>query len=61
MVISQAEGYIENVLFFRRIHALSLGYKMKPKNKAFSCVKTKTNPNFAVKIGERSIDSFSAY
>ena len=46
---------------FRRIYALSAGLKMKPpkKKKAFSSVKTKTNPNFAVRLAERSNDSFS--
>ena len=42
------------VLFFRRTYALSVGFKIKPLRKAFSSVKTKTNPNFAVKVTERS-------
>ena len=51
--ISQTEGYFENPLvpFFRGTYALSAGFKMKSQ-KAFSSVKTKTNPNFAVKLAE---------
>ena len=46
---------------FRRTHALSIGFKMKSLKKAFSCVKAKTNANFAVKVAERSNHSFSVY
>ena len=44
--------------FFRRIYALSVGFKVKPLRKAFSSVKTKTNPSFAVKPAEGSNHSF---
>ena len=45
-------------LFFRRIYALPVGCKMKPLRNALSSVKKKTNPNFAVKLAERSNHSF---
>ena len=45
------------ITFFRRTNALSVGLKMKPLW-AFSCVKAKTNSNFAVKLAERSNRSF---
>ena len=46
------------VLFFRRPVT---GFKMKPLKKAFSCVKTKANSNFAVKLAERSNSSVFVY
>ena len=46
------------VLFFRRSVT---GFKMKPLKKAFSCVKTKANSNFAVKLAERSNSSVFVY
>ena len=50
------------VPFSRRTYALSVGFKMKPlSKKAFSCVKTKTSSNFAVKLVERSNRLFSVY
>ena len=48
------------VPFFRRTYALTVGLKMKPLRKAFSSVKTKAYPNFAVKLAERS-NHFTAY
>ena len=40
---------------FRRTYALSVDFKMKfLKKKTFSSVKTKTNPNSAVELAERS-------
>ena len=61
MSISEADGYFGIVPFLRRIHALFIGFKMKYLDKAFSCVKTKTYPNFSVKVGESSNNSFSVY
>ena len=46
------------VTFFRRTYDLSVGLKMKPLKKTFSRVKTKPNPNFAVKLAVRSNYSF---
>ena len=46
------------VPFFRRTYALSGVFKMKPLRKGVSSVKTKTNPNFAVKLAGRSNHSF---
>ena len=43
--------------FFSRTYALSVGFKKKPK-KSFSSVKTKGNPNFAVKLAEKSKHPF---
>ena len=40
---------------------VSLNFKMKPQNKTFSYVKSKTNSNFAVKVAERSNRSFFGY
>ena len=40
---------------------LSVGFKIKPVRKRFSCVKTKTNSNFALKPAERSNRPFSDY
>ena len=40
--------------FIRKTYALSVGFKMKPLKKAFFSVKTKPNPNFAVKLAEKS-------
>ena len=42
---------------FRRIYALSVCFKMKSLKKTFSSVTTKTNPNFAIKLAERSSHS----
>ena len=43
--------------FFRRTFTLSVDFEMKPL-KAVSCFKTKSNPNFAVRLAERSNHSF---
>ena len=43
---------------FRRIYTLSVDFKLKPLKKALSSVKTKANPNFSVKLAERSHNSF---
>ena len=40
--------------FLRRTYALYAGLKWKPYKKAFSSIKTKTNPNLTVKLAERS-------
>ena len=37
---------------FKRTYAVSFGFKMKLPKKVFSCVKTKTNSNFAVNLAE---------
>ena len=59
MPISQTEGYFKNPSnVFRRIYAPSVGFKIKTLKKSFSSVKTKTNPNFAVKLAESSNHSF---
>ena len=41
-------------IVFKRTYALSVGFKVKPLRE----IKTKTNPNFAVKLAERSYRSF---
>ena len=46
------------VPFFRRTCTLSVGFKKNLYKKAFSCVKIKTNPDFAVKLAEWSNHSF---
>ena len=47
------------VPFFRRTYVLSVGFKIKPlRKKLFCSVKTKINPNFAVKPAERSNHPF---
>ena len=50
----------KKVPFFRRTYALSVSFKMKPLKKRFT-IKTKTNPNFAVKLAERGNHSFLLY
>ena len=45
-------------IVFRSIYFLSVGFKTKTLRKSFFIVKTKTNPNFAVKLAERSNHSF---
>ena len=42
------------VPMFRRIYALSVGFKIKTLRKGFWNIKTKTNSNFTVKVTERS-------
>ena len=42
------------VLFFRQTYALSVSFKMKRIQKAFSSVKIKANTDFAIKLAERS-------
>ena len=46
---------------FRRIYTLSVGFKMEPQERAFSCVKAKTSSNFAVKFSEKNNRLFSFY
>ena len=41
-----------------KIYALSVSFKMKSQEKAFSNVKTKPNSNSAVKVTERRNHSF---
>ena len=57
---SQTECYFENPWqrFLEELNAHSVGFKMKPQEKAFSSVKTKPSPNFAVQLAERSNHSF---
>ena len=47
--------------FLEESMLLLLALKWNLWDKACSCVKTKTNPNFAVKVGERSSHLFSVY
>ena len=57
--LSNGELFWKSVVpFFRRIYALPVDFKMKPKENAFFSVKTKTNTNFAVKLPERSNHPF---
>ena len=60
MPISQTEGYFENTYHrFLEEHMLFLlALKWNLKENAFSSVKTKTNPNFALKLAGRSNRSF---
>ena len=51
MPISQKEGYFENTLYrFSEPMLFPLAWKWNLYGKAFSSVKTKTNPNFAVNL-----------
>ena len=63
MPISQTEGYFESrwYLFLEEPTPFRLALKQNLYEKAFSCVKTKTNSNFAVKLKEGSNCSLSAY
>ena len=58
--ISQMESYFENPLYrlLEQPNLFLLSLKWKLWDKAFSCVKTKTNSNFAVKLVERSNRTF---
>ena len=60
MPISQTDGNFENPYyrFFRRIYALSVGFKMKTLKKAFSNVKTKNQLRLCRKSYWRSNHSF---
>ena len=49
------------VSFYRRAYALSIGFKMKRLKKALSCIKTKSNSKFTVKLAVRSNYLFSVY
>ena len=53
MLIYQTEGHFENPLF-RKMYALSVGFKMKPLRKSVSQSQTKPNLNFDRKLAERS-------
>ena len=55
MPISQTEGYFKNgyYRFLEEPMLFLLALKWNLLEKAFSSVKTKTNPNFALKLGER--------
>ena len=70
LIVTQKDVYLSNgglfwkslVPFLRRTYPLSVGYNMKPIRKAFSSVKTKTNPNFARKIcGKEQPFIFTVY
>ena len=51
--ISQTESYFEIPKYrFLENHVLSAGFKIKPLRKCVSCVKIKTNLNFAVIVDE---------
>ena len=53
----RAIGKIPSTVF-RRTYVVSVGLKMKPlRKRVFQC-NTKNNPNFAVKLAERSSHSF---
>ena len=59
MPISQTESYFENLKHrFLEKSMLSLLALRNLYKTAFSCVKTKTKPNFAVKRAEKSNLSF---
>ena len=60
MPISQTDGYFENTQyhFLEEPLLFLLALKWILLEKAFSSVKTKTNPNFAVKLARRSNHSF---
>ena len=63
MLISQTEGYFEN-LYYRFLEEpmlLVLNLKWNLKEKIFSCIKTKINSNFAIAVAERSNHQFSFY
>ena len=63
MRISETEGYFESLWcrFVEEPMLFLLVLKYNLSEKGFSCVKTKTNSNFAVKVSERSNRSFSVY
>ena len=63
MPISETEGYFENLWcrFVEEPMLFLLILKYDLWEKGFSCVKTKTNSNFAVKVSEKSNCSFSVY
>ena len=54
MPISQKGGQFKKSLvpLSRRNYVLSVGFKMKPLRKSFSCIKTETNSNFAENLAE---------
>ena len=54
MPISQKGGQFKKsvVPLSRRNYVLSVGFKMKPLRKSFSCIKTETNSNFAENLAE---------
>ena len=60
MPISQTEGYFENpwYRFLEEPKFFLLAWKWNLEQKAFFSVKTKTNPNFAVKLAGSSNHSF---
>ena len=60
MPISQTEGYFENPFyrFLGEPMLFLLALKWNLSEKAFSSVKTETNPNFAVNLAGRSNHSF---
>ena len=60
MLISQTEGYFKNpkYRFLEESMLFLLSLKWNLCEKAFSSVKTKTNPHFVVKLSERSNHSF---
>ena len=63
MPISQMKGYFENPCYHfleEPMHFLVV-LKLNPLEKEFSCVKTKANLNFPLKLGEKSNHSFSSY
>ena len=60
MPISQKEGYFENTLYrFSEPMLFPLAWKWNLYGKAFSSVKTKTNPNFAVNLLKKATIHFS--
>ena len=61
MPISQMEEYFENpsYRFLKEPMLFLLASKLDLQDKAFSCVKTKTNRSFAVKLAEKSNRLFS--
>ena len=52
---------VPSTIFLKEPTALSLALKWNFYEKAFSSAKTKTNPNFAVALAERSIHSVFYY
>ena len=60
MPISQTDGYFEKPKhrFLEEPMLFLLAWKWNHKEKALSSVKTKTNPDFAVKLAERSNHPF---
>ena len=60
MPISQTEGYFESPFyrFLEEPMLFLLAWKWNLQEKAFSSVKTKTNPNIPVKLAERSNHPF---